>query len=145
MFEKILNRANLIHRAITKSRLFKKDLCGACGIASRELFLYGRRAGYPIKFVYKPGHCFNMFENTIIDITAGQFDDCYINMVAIQRIEDVSKLASYWNLSYCAVVETTKQFHLLDKEKIQFKDWSEQSPYIYKFIKVNNELTFVGN
>lgn len=72
-------------------------LGGLCAMASEFVFIKLRQAGFSPKFIkceiaYGPSHCWNYCDDTVIDITATQFDNCvppvYTQQTINKRIND---------------------------------------------------------
>lgn len=58
---------------IGKSNCFPDNLCGLCLRASVQLFVVAGDYGMDIEMVGGFGHCYNMCDGWIIDVTATQF------------------------------------------------------------------------
>lgn len=52
---------------------FPSDLMGMCAIAAAELHVRLKRAGYASKIGYNSSHCFVIYKDHVLDVTATQF------------------------------------------------------------------------
>lgn len=146
MLPKILiDYAEEIKDAIISSELFDTDLQGACGIASLELFKFAQQNNINLEFCYVGNalsgcHCFNLYQDSILDITAGQFDRQYKGKLAILP-ETEAKARSFWRYSHKA--SNLSEFAAIDIKFIQFETWYSQNPYRYSFTRnKEDKLTF---
>jgi len=74
--EEIYKVAVKVRRAAEKFALkekFPNHLGGCCFWASRELFKHLKRLNYRVGLAINDGHCFVIYGNYLIDLTATQF------------------------------------------------------------------------
>lgn len=70
----IANNALSWGKRIAKKFDFDEDLCGLCGVCSAHILLILQKEGYNGIIAVSEGHCFNICNDKMIDITAIQFD-----------------------------------------------------------------------
>lgn len=138
----VLRKAEQIREAIYESKLFPFDLCGACALASKELFEFGRKKRLPIQFCYITyDHCFNMFDNKVIDITAGQFLAKYMGEVAVLAKREAKK--HYIWKKPDVIASNKREFKRANIQVIQLESWDRQSPILYEFVNEDGKLKLI--
>ncbi|HNC58748.1 MAG TPA: hypothetical protein PLP33_25195 [Leptospiraceae bacterium] len=136
---KIVTYAEKIQRALIASKEFDSDLCGACAIGSKELFKFGLRNNIPIKIcgVYNKycSHFFNIYNDTVYDITACQFSDRYKYQIAIVKL---TSAIGFWYWNPIIKICKNKELKKAGKNFIKFQNWGNQNPNIYKFSSLDD-------
>lgn len=84
------------------------NLCGACAVGSYLLMAALARKGIKVKAAIAPGHCFLIYKDKIIDVTATQFG--HYDKVVIKPLKE-GETHRYWN----AYFTTNNPYELLDQ------------------------------